>query len=675
MFRFIPNLTTVNYPLRQLLKQEALFEWKAQHQTSFEKVKTLIGSAGSLGFYDPNDRTLVVTDASGVGLGSVLIQFKNNQPRIISYASKSLSEVEKTYPPIEKEALGIVWAVERFKNYLLGITFELETDHRPLETLFSTTSRPTARIERWLLRIQAFRFRVVYRKGSANLADCLSRLAAHVEDPHWTEETEVFIRRVMVQSLSSLSVMGTGQDFDAGTEEVIRAVQELAAIDIEEVVSATASDPELQKLINSIETDKWDQEDLKQYKPFRLEFSYINNLVMRGTKLVIPISLRSRMCELAHEGHPGQSMMKTRLRERCWWPRIDQNAVKFCEKCEGCQLVQSSDPPEPMTRRKLPEKPWVDIAMDFLGPMPSGEYLLVVIDYYSRYIEIAIMTRITAQETIKHLTRIFRTWGPPRTITLDNAKQFVSTEFKEYCTTKGIHLNHTSPYWPQANGEVERQNRSLLKRMKIAHAIHDDWKAELDHFLDLYNNTPHTITGKAPSELLQGRKLRSKLPQIEDLETVPPSTDFRDQDFAKKLLQKEREDARRRSKLSNISRGDTVLMKNLLPSNKLSSNFLNEKFTVLDRNGSNVTIQSNESGKKFDRNVSHLKKWHMSSDTENEEPTFQSDDASGDRKSSEAELPSVSSYPDIPETAVADPEPVRRSLRTIRPTSRFSPSR
>ncbi|XP_055527261.1 uncharacterized protein K02A2.6-like [Wyeomyia smithii] len=480
----------------------------------------------------------------------------------------------------------------------------------------------------------------------------------------------------MVQSLSFLSDVVNELSFDSETEEIIRAVQQAVAIDIEEVAAATVSDQELQKVIKAIETDKWDQEDLKQYRPFRLEFSNINNLVMRGTKLVIPISLRSRMCELAHEGHPGQSMMKRRLRERCWWPGIDQTAVKICERCEGCQLVQSSNPPEPMTRRALPEKPWVDIAMDFLGPMPSGEYLLVVIDYYSRYIEIEIMTRITAQDTIKRLKRIFRTWGPPRTITLDNAKQFISTEFKEYCSTYRIHLNHTSPYWPQANGEVERQNRSLLKRMKIAHAIHDDWKAELDNFLDLYNNTPHTITGKAPSELLQGRKLRSKIPQIEDLETVPPTTDFRDQDTTKKLMQKERENARRRSKLSNIFTDDIVLMKNLLPLNKLSTNFSNEKFTVVDKNGSNVTIQSNESGKQYDRNVSHLKKWNMSSDTETEQSTREIDDAvSEGQESSETNPSGTSLYPDVVADIIPGQEPPRRSLRNSRPTVRYSPSR
>lgn len=108
---------------------------------------------GSLGFYDLDDRTLVKTDASGVGLGAVLIQFKNSHPRAIQATHQKVFQSLKTYPPIEKEAIGVVWAVERFKIYLQGITFELETDHRPLETLFSTTSRPTARIERWLLRI------------------------------------------------------------------------------------------------------------------------------------------------------------------------------------------------------------------------------------------------------------------------------------------------------------------------------------------------------------------------------------------------------------------------------------------------------------------------------------------------------------------------------------------
>lgn len=261
-----------------------------------------------------------------------------------------------------------------------------------------------------------------------------------------------------------------------------------------------------------------------------------------------------------------------------------------------------------MSRRPLPDKAWVDVAMDFLGPMPGGEYVLVIIDYYSRYMELEVMHKITARETISRLKRVFRVWGPPRTITLDNAKQFVSTELREYCQLNGIHLNHTTPYWPQANGEVERQNRSLLKRMKIANALYGEWRNELDRYLELYNNTPHSVTGKCPNKLLRNRRLRSKMPHIDDLQTIPPSTEFRDRDFEKKALGKEREDDRRMARPSNIEIGDNVLMKNLLPANKLSTNFLNEKFTVIGRNGSNVTVESNDTGRTYDRNTSHLKK-------------------------------------------------------------------
>lgn len=329
---------------------------------------------------------------------------------------------------------------------------EIELDHRPLETLFSVSSRPTARIERWLLRVQAFKFKVggvvlfstdnyidhrkivcilqvVYRKGSTNIADVLSRLASHVSDNQWNDESEVFIRRIVAVSVATLSNGYCYDSFDTETETIIRAIQECAALDISEVIQATDIDPEMIKLKDCILNDRWDHNDMKQYSIFRHELSYVNNLVMRGTKLVIPVALRQRMCQLSHEGHPGQSMMKRRLRERCWWPGIDHDVVKICETCEGCRLVQVADPPEPMRRRPLPEKPWIDIAIDFLGPMPTGEYILVVIDYYSRYMEIEIMNRITAQETISRLRRIFRVWGPPRTITLDNAKQFVSTEF------------------------------------------------------------------------------------------------------------------------------------------------------------------------------------------------------------------------------------------------------
>lgn len=117
------------------------------------------------------------------------------------------------------------------------------------------------------------------------------------------------------------------------------------------------------------------------------------------------------------------------------------------------------------------------------------------------------MTRITARETVERLNKIFRRLGFPRTITLDTAKQFVSLEFSSYCKQNGIFLNYSTPYWPQQNGEVERQNRSLLKRLQMSCALKRNWRQDLDDYLTMYYSTPHSATGKTPTELLTGRTI------------------------------------------------------------------------------------------------------------------------------------------------------------------------
>lgn len=131
----------------------------------------------TLGYFDVADRTQLIADACPVGLGAVLIQLNDRGPRIISYASKSLTNAEKRYAQTKKEALALVWAVERFHFYLYGRAFELITDHKPLETIFGTRSKPCARIERWAMRLQAYKEKVIYRPGKSNIADPLSRLA------------------------------------------------------------------------------------------------------------------------------------------------------------------------------------------------------------------------------------------------------------------------------------------------------------------------------------------------------------------------------------------------------------------------------------------------------------------------------------------------------------------
>ena len=160
---------------------------------------------------------------------------------------------------------------------------------------------------------------------------------------------------------------------------------------------------------------------------------------------------------------------------------------------------------------ELPQGPWQDIAIDFMGPLPSGDYVFVVTDYCSRYVELSISKRNTAEVAINSL-KMFATHGLPYTVTSDNGPHFVAEAFKTFFKDNGIKHRKTTPLCPQANGEIERQNKSLLKRMQIAQVEGKDWKEAVQTYLVAYRNTPHPSTGVCPSELLFGRTLRTKLP-------------------------------------------------------------------------------------------------------------------------------------------------------------------
>ena len=138
--RFIPDLATLSEPLRRLTKKDVEFQWGPEQAEAIQKLKNELARAEILGYYDKDAETRVISDASPVGLGAILAQKQQGEFRVIMYASRSLTEVERRYSQTECEALAIVWA------YLYGIKFHLVTDHKPLECLYSKKSRPPARI-------------------------------------------------------------------------------------------------------------------------------------------------------------------------------------------------------------------------------------------------------------------------------------------------------------------------------------------------------------------------------------------------------------------------------------------------------------------------------------------------------------------------------------------------
>ena len=494
--------------------------------------------------------------------------------------------MEKRYSQTEKETLAVVWACERFHVYLYGIEFELYTDHKPLETIYSSRSKPCERIERWILRLQPYKFQVKYLPGEQNIADPLSRLL------HANEQAE---------SSSAHKVSGEFVRFVA----VAATPQAMTTREIEE---ASSEDKEFAELRQHIKEGNWKGDQHKQYILVGGELCVIGKLILRGTRIVIPNKLRPRVLSLAHEGHPGIASMKQRLRSKVWWPGIDKEAEKFCKTCYGCQLVSIPANPEPIKSTPLPSGPWQDLAIDLLGLLPSGESVLVIVDYFSRYYEVEIMRSTTSEKVIECLEKIFTTHGLPQSLRSDNGPLFRSEVFERYLEDNGLEHRKTTPLWPQANGEVERQNKSLLKRMKIAQAEGKDWKKEVRKYLVAYMSTPHTTTGVSPAELLFGRKMRTKLPELRE-ESI--ESEMRDRDGEMKAKAKQYADKKRNAQESDLAPGDKVLVKQERK-NKLSTPFAPGPCDVVTKTGNSVVVESSEGVQRM-RNTTHVKKYEETS--------------------------------------------------------------
>ncbi|XP_062710814.1 uncharacterized protein K02A2.6-like [Aedes albopictus] len=387
----------------------------------------------------------------------------------------------------------------------------------------------------------AFNYEVEHIPGSANIADSLSRLTTSSPDP-----------------------------IDKTTQGYVRTVAEQAvpvAMTFNEIANETKNDDDLQAVIKALEIGRF-EEFPKDYNPYETELCSVDGILLRGRRIVVPTVLRDRVISLAHEAHPGIAAMKRRLRQKVWWPLMDKAVESCVKRCKQCTLVSSLGVPEPLRRTRMPIKPWIDIAVDFMGPLPSGHNLFVIVDYFSRFTEVVVMKQITARHTIQALHESFCRFGVPETIKADNGPQFISEELKAYCREYGIQLRRTTPYWPQANGEVERANKTILKHLKISQeAGSEDWIWDLRTFLLMYNSTPHATTGEAPSVLMFGRVLRDKLPGIDHRRMLLDEEEVRDKDWTNKLKDAEYSNARRHAKPSEFKEGDTVVAKRMCKSN------------------------------------------------------------------------------------------------------------
>ena len=203
------------------------------------------------------------------------------------------------------------------------------------------------------------------------------------------------------------------------------------------------------------------------------------------------------------------------------------------------------------------------------------------------------MCSTAAKRVVDLLTQIFSRYGFPFTLTSDSGPQFWCAEFEKFLSDHGIEHLTSPPLWPQANGHVERQNRTLLKTLKVAHVKGKNWREELQKFLLAYITTPQPSTGVTPAFLMFGRELKTKLPELRRTGNLLDEG-VRDRDWNHKFTHKEHADNKRGAAESPVVPGDLVLLKKTKTSCKLEANFESEPYTVQTKEGSEVTVRSKE---------------------------------------------------------------------------------
>ena len=492
--KFIKDLATILEPLTLLTRKDVHWHWGKEQQTAFQHLKDVLCSDTVLAHFDPSLEVGLSCDASSVGVGAVLFhRYPDGEERPIAYASKKMTATQQRYSQIQREALAVIFGLNKFHQFLYGRHFYLITDHKPLLALFGpnkgTPALAANRLARWALQLSQYDYSIEFRKTEDHgNADALSRLPVGHDDNFDEEETDADVDTVCTVKTVSLQINPT---------------------DSVSLQKNTAKDPVLATVMRYTR-EGWpvtvDSDALKHYKKLESSLTTANGCLFHGSRLVIPRDLRPNVLEILHMGHFGRQRMKQLARSVVYWPGIDSDIESTSKNCTACAEHQNQ-PSKPANHPwMLPERPWsrvhVDHAINFLG-----SNWLIVVDAYSKYPCIHQTSAVTAKVTMELLEQDFAHFGFPHAIVSDNAPTFRSDEFQTWCRERGITHLTGAPYHPATNGAAERLVQTFKQAMRKSSLPP---KAALQEFLMLYRRTPLDF-GFSPSELLNGRQIRCQI--------------------------------------------------------------------------------------------------------------------------------------------------------------------
>ncbi|BBG96342.1 transposable element gene [Prunus dulcis] len=366
--RFIKDFSKISRPLCTLLAKDTPFNFDKACLEAFNKLKALLTSAPIIAAPNWDLPFELMCDASDYAVGAVLGQRKDKLPHVIYYASRTLNDAQLNYATTEKELLAVVFALEKFRSYLVGAKIIVYTDHAALKYLLSKKDAKP-RLIRWVLLLQEFDLEIQDKKGSENVvADHLSRLII----PAATEADSL----PLSESFPDEQLFAVKID----TPWFADIVNYLA----KGVVHPDFSYQQKKKFLSDVKHYFWDEPYL---------YKYCADQIIRRC---IPEAEQESVLKFAHHyacgGHFGQKRTAEKiLQSGLFWPTLFRDSQNWCKACDRCQRVGNQSRRNEMPQQSILIVELFDVwGIDFMGPFPSSnghQYILVAVEYVSKWVE------------------------------------------------------------------------------------------------------------------------------------------------------------------------------------------------------------------------------------------------------------------------------------------------
>jgi len=460
--KFIPNFAEHSNCLYKLTSSKVPFIWTSTHTHAFNLLRDSLCKNPILQYPDPDIPFIIRSDASSYAVGAVLLQKNKSVSDIelpVYYVSRCLKKAELNYSVTEKEGVAVIFALKKFRSYIAASKFPvtLFTDHKPLVGYFKNSIPLSDRHTRWISLFNEFKVNILYDKGKNNhLADALSRLPSYN----------------------------------------IHSIQNI--FNNSNLISDSFPTP----LVNYVKKNFCFIDGSLVYKDKKGKF----------LKVVEDDLLKSELINKAHlVGHEGVAKTLSRIQEAYYWPGMRNDVEKSIKTCLKCQCYRPS--PVPKGTSTIPtkvERPFARVGLDIIGPMPTtqngNKFIIVLVDYFTKWIEASPLKNIEAKDVINFLKEVFSRHGVPEIIITDNGRQFIADVTKTMIDLYGSYVRFIAPRHPEANGLVENRNKEIEKILRHLCNQQSNWDDYLNATLWALRTTKSSVTGYSSFELLYGRK-------------------------------------------------------------------------------------------------------------------------------------------------------------------------